>query len=51
MTFRHLFRHAYAYILKWEEMQDLVGRLRDIWETTKQEIEAFLEPEGEERDD
>lgn len=50
LAFRHFFRHAYVYILKWEVMQDLVGRLREVWEMAKQEIEMFLGTTGEESD-
>ena len=50
LAFRHFFRHAYTYILEWNEMQDLVEGLREIWAMVKKEIETFLETEGKEPD-
>jgi hypothetical protein len=43
LTFRHFFRHAYAFFLDWSKMRDLVIALADIWAQTKQDLLAFLE--------
>ena len=43
LAFRHFFRQAYAYVLRWEEMRDLVDGLASTWARTKTEIEAWLE--------
>ena len=43
LAFRHFFRQAYAYVLHWEEMRDLVNGLASTWARTKTEIEAWLE--------
>ncbi len=43
LAFRHFFRQAYAYVLHWEEMRELVNGLASTWTRTKTEIEAWLE--------
>jgi len=43
LGFRHVFRHAYAFILDWRDLQVLVLPLADVWAQTKQELLAFLE--------
>ena len=43
LAFRHFFRQAYAYVLRWEEMHDLVNGLASTWARSKTEIEAWLE--------
>lgn len=43
LAFRHFFRQAYAYVLNWEDMRDLVERLQPTWASVKTEIEAFLD--------
>ena len=43
LAFRHFFRQAYAYVLRWEEMRDLVNGLASTWARSKTEIEAWLE--------
>ena len=42
LAFRHFYRHSYAFFLKWEDMQNLVLSLPEIWEQTKRELEQFL---------
>jgi len=42
LTFRHSYRHAYAFFLDWSKMRDLVIALADVWAQTKQELLAFL---------
>ena len=43
LAFRHFFRQAYAYVLRWEEMRDLVNGLASTWAQTKTELETWLE--------
>lgn len=43
LAFRHFFRQAYAYVLRWEEMSDLVKRLVSTWRQARAEIEVFLD--------
>ncbi|MCY3666858.1 MAG: hypothetical protein OXH81_14445 [Gemmatimonadetes bacterium] len=43
LAFRHFFRQAYAYVLRWEEMRDLVNGLASTWARTKTQIESWLE--------
>jgi hypothetical protein len=43
LGFRHVFRHAYAFYLDWNELQKLVLPLGDVWARTRQELLAFLE--------
>jgi hypothetical protein len=42
LTFRHFFRHAYAFHLEWEELKKLVKPIRLVWEKFKSEISSFL---------
>jgi hypothetical protein len=41
LKFRHFFRHAYAFMLKWQQMKPLVDNLSSVWEATKAEIVEF----------
>lgn len=43
LTFRHFYRHAYAFFLDWSKMRDLVIALADIWAQTKRDLLVFLE--------
>ena len=43
LAFRHFFRQAYTYVLRWEEMSDLVKRLASTWRQARTEIEVFLD--------
>ena len=43
LGFRHVFRHAYAFYLDWNELQKLVLPLGDVWAQTRQEFQSFLE--------
>lgn len=43
LAFRHFFRQAYSYVLRWEEMRDLVERLVSTWKQARAEIEVFLD--------
>ncbi|MBI3176370.1 MAG: hypothetical protein HY872_04895 [Chloroflexi bacterium] len=43
LSFRHFFRHSYSFYLDWEELEELVTPLVDIWGRTKNELQDFLE--------
>lgn len=42
LGFRHFSRHAYAFDLEWQLMQDLVKRIEDVKERTLDEIKSFI---------
>lgn len=42
MTFRHMFRHAYAFDLKWRKMADLVLHCEDTLDRLQTELKAFF---------
>lgn len=42
LAFRHFFRHTYSFHLEWEEMEDLVKSIGDVWSSFSSEISAFL---------
>ena len=42
LAFRHFFRQAYTYVLRWEDMRALVNGLASTWARTKTELEAWL---------
>ena len=41
LGFRHFFRHAYAFQLKWTEMKKLVDEIDDVYNQFKNEIQEF----------
>lgn len=41
-TFRHFYRHAYSFQLKWEKMEALVDNINYIWGEVKQSLENFI---------
>jgi hypothetical protein len=43
LDFRHLFRHAYTFQLKWNKMSGLVLELESIYQQFKQELESFFQ--------
>jgi uncharacterized protein YutE (UPF0331/DUF86 family) len=43
LGFRHFFRHSYSFHLEWEEMEDLVKTIREVWKKFKEKILAFME--------
>ena len=50
IKFRHFFRHAYTFMLNWQQMKPLVDDLHSVWVTVKNDIELFnntIEKEGE----
>ena len=42
LSFRHFFRHSYSLFLEWDELEELVTPLAQLWSKTKIEIQAFL---------
>ncbi|MGH9448850.1 MAG: hypothetical protein ACRD3O_24505 [Terriglobia bacterium] len=50
LTFRHLFRHAYTFNLRWDRMKTLVLGCEDTLTQLESELDRFLEagdPDGE----
>ena len=41
LTFRHFYRHSYSFHLEWEEMEDLVKSIREVWIKFKSEVSVF----------
>ena len=37
-TFRHFYRHAYSFQLKWEKMKPLVDEVKEVWKEIKEEL-------------
>jgi len=44
MDFRHVYRHAYTYELKWRKMADLVLHCEETLDRLHTELEAFFAP-------
>ncbi|MDD2401928.1 MAG: hypothetical protein PHI90_10425 [Clostridia bacterium] len=42
LAFRHFYRHSYSYVLTWTELEKLVVAVFDVWEETKEELNAFM---------
>jgi len=42
LGFRHFFRHSYSIHLEWEEMEDLIKQIYDVWIRFKAEIIDFI---------
>ena len=42
LGFRHFSRHAYAFDLEWQLMQDLVKRIEDVKKRALDEIKSFI---------
>jgi hypothetical protein len=42
MDFRHVFRHAYTFELKWRKMSDLVLHCEETLERLQTELDAFF---------
>ena len=47
LDFRHVFRHAYTFELKWRKMSDLVLRCEETLDRLQTELEAFFSTEDE----
>jgi hypothetical protein len=43
LVFRHFFRHSYSFHLEWEKLESLVTQLQNIWKSTNNELEAFID--------
>ena len=43
LAFRHYYRHAYSFFLRWEELRELVLPLDSVWSQTKNELMQFVE--------
>lgn len=43
MMFRHFFRHAYSFLLEWDELKKLVFPLHEVWAEVKQQLNQFLD--------
>lgn len=43
IAFRHYYRHAYSFFLRWEELRELILPLDSVWTQTKAELTQFLE--------
>jgi hypothetical protein len=43
LDFRHVFRHAYSFDLRWEKMSALVTRCEQTWRNVEGELTAFLD--------
>jgi len=42
LDFRHVFRQAYAFELRWEKMADLVGNCENTWQQFESELDKFV---------
>lgn len=42
LGFRHFFRHAYSFHIKWHKIKELVIELPSIYECFKQELMIFI---------
>ena len=45
MGYRHMYRHAYSFELKWSKMKHLVDGIYDVWEEVKQFI-IIIDPDN-----
>ena len=43
LQFRHMFRHAYSFELKWNRMSHLVLGMRDALQRLARELTVFLD--------
>jgi len=46
LNFRHMFRSAYTFDLRWEKMAHLVLRYEEVFNRLEQELDQFLEWAG-----
>lgn len=46
MEFRHFFRHAYVFDLRWDRMKDLVLGCEETLKQFERELDRFFEGEG-----
>ena len=50
MGFRHFFRHAYGYHLRWDLAKPLCENLPAVWKSTKGCIRKFIENQSKEEE-
>lgn len=43
LGFRHFYRHAYSFQLKWEKLKDLSIEMTEVWEQIKKELQGLLQ--------
>ena len=43
LAFRHFFRQAYSFVLRWGDMQELVSGLEPVWDNVRRDLETWLE--------
>jgi hypothetical protein len=41
LAFRHYYRHAYSFFLRWEELRELVLPLTAVWQQTRTVLNQF----------
>ena len=42
LAFRHFFRQAYSFVLRWDDMRELVGKAEKTWADVKRSVENWL---------
>ena len=42
-TFRHFYRHAYSFQLKWEKLKPLVDDIHIVWKSVKESLVRLIE--------
>ena len=42
LSFRHFFRHAYSYNIKWDKLKPLLNNVNNIWEIIKNDINNHI---------
>ena len=40
-TFRHYYRHAYSFQLKWEKLEPLINNMFDVWREVKETLKKL----------
>ena len=43
LGFRHVYRHAYSFLLEWSQMRKLVLDLGEVWASVRADIRAMLD--------
>lgn len=43
LAFRHLYRHLYAFSLRWERVRQLASTVDSLWPAVRADLERFLE--------
>lgn len=42
LAFRHYYRHAYSFFLKWDELEKLIVPMFEVWNDLKTELEPLI---------